>query len=52
VKRSHITQGYHLFAQAATRCVGHAELKGLLQTGLELFKEHEKHAEKLVNELK
>ena len=28
------------------------ELKSLLQTGLELFKEHEKHAEKLVNELK
>jgi putative membrane protein len=28
------------------------ELKGLLQTGLKLFKEHEKHAEKLVNELK
>ena len=28
------------------------ELKSLLQTGLKLFKEHEKHAEKLVNELK
>lgn len=29
-----------------------AELKSLLQTGLKLFKEHEKHAEKLVSELK
>jgi putative membrane protein len=28
-----------------------AELKSLLQTGLKLFKEHEKHAEKLVSEL-
>jgi putative membrane protein len=28
------------------------ELKSLLQTGLKLFKEHEKHAEKLVSELK
>ena len=29
-----------------------AELKSLLQTGLKLFKEHEKHAVKLVSELK
>jgi putative membrane protein len=29
-----------------------AELKGLLETGLKLFTEHEKHAEHLVNELK
>ena len=29
-----------------------AELKSLLQTGLKLFKEHEKHAVKLVGELK
>ncbi len=28
-----------------------AELKSLLQTGLKLFKEHEKHAEKLVSEV-
>jgi len=28
------------------------ELKSLLQTGLKLFKEHEKHAVKLVSELK
>ena len=28
------------------------ELKSLLETGLKLFKEHQKHAEKLVNELK
>ena len=28
-----------------------AELKSLLQTGLKLFKEHEKHAQKLVSEL-
>jgi putative membrane protein len=28
------------------------ELKGLLQNGLKLFKEHEKHAQKLVSELK
>ena len=28
-----------------------AEFKSLLQTGLKLFKEHEKHAEKLVSEL-
>ena len=29
-----------------------AELKGLLETGLKLFTEHEKHAENLVSELK
>ena len=29
-----------------------AQLKSLLETGLKLFKEHQKHAEKLVDELK
>jgi putative membrane protein len=29
-----------------------AQLKSLLETGLKLFKEHQKHAEKLVGELK
>ena len=48
---------YHLTVNGALEktlipSAQNAELKSLLQTGLKLFKEHEKHAENLVSELK
>jgi putative membrane protein len=48
---------YHLTVNGALEttlipATQNGELKSLLETGLKLFKEHQKHAEKLVDELK